>query len=92
MDAAVLARGTARSHLQDLLKALDAYSARLSARLSSCHLPPLDFCPPLPSTLHANLYDYQLRGFHFLAQRARMGFGAILADEMGLGECPQSCS
>jgi SNF2 family DNA or RNA helicase len=42
--------------------------------------------PQLPSTLQAELRDYQLEGFEWLARLAHWGVGACLADDMGLGK------
>ncbi|MEG3438359.1 DEAD/DEAH box helicase [Pannus brasiliensis CCIBt3594] len=49
-----------------------------------------DFTPELPSTLQAELRDYQLDGFRWLARLARWGAGACLADDMGLGKTLQA--
>jgi SNF2 family DNA or RNA helicase len=49
-----------------------------------------DFTPEVPSTLQAELRDYQLEGFRWLARLARWGAGACLADDMGLGKTLQS--
>jgi SNF2 family DNA or RNA helicase len=49
-----------------------------------------DFKPQLPSTLQAELRDYQLDGFQWLAQLAYWGVGACLADDMGLGKTLQA--
>jgi superfamily II DNA or RNA helicase len=46
--------------------------------------------PELPSTLQAQLRDYQLDGFRWLARLAHWGVGACLADDMGLGKTLQS--
>lgn len=46
--------------------------------------------PELPSTLQAELRDYQLEGFQWLARLAHWGVGACLADDMGLGKTLQS--
>nr|WP_321464717.1 DEAD/DEAH box helicase [uncultured Desulfobulbus sp.] len=46
--------------------------------------------PEPPSTLKANLRDYQLEGFQWLARLAQLGFGACLADDMGLGKTIQA--
>jgi SNF2 family DNA or RNA helicase len=46
--------------------------------------------PALPSTLQADLRDYQLEGFRWLARLAHWGVGACLADDMGLGKTLQS--
>jgi superfamily II DNA or RNA helicase len=40
----------------------------------------------LPSTLQAELRDYQQAGFRWLMRLAASGFGACLADDMGLGK------
>ncbi|HNG59288.1 MAG TPA: DEAD/DEAH box helicase, partial [Cellvibrionaceae bacterium] len=49
-----------------------------------------DFQPKVPSTLQAQLRDYQLQGFQWLARLARWGVGACLADDMGLGKTVQT--
>ncbi|OIP68673.1 MAG: helicase [Oscillatoriales cyanobacterium CG2_30_44_21] len=49
-----------------------------------------NFEPQLPSTLQANLRDYQLEGFQWLSRLAYWGVGACLADDMGLGKTLQS--
>ncbi len=49
-----------------------------------------DLEPELPSTLQAELRDYQLEGFRWLARLAHWGAGACLADDMGLGKTVQA--
>lgn len=46
--------------------------------------------PTLPSTLQAELRDYQMEGFRWLARLAHWGVGACLADGMGLGKTLQA--
>lgn len=46
--------------------------------------------PELPSTLQADLRDYQIDGFCWLARLAHWGVGACLADDMGLGKTLQA--
>ena len=48
------------------------------------------FVPELPSTLQAELRDYQREGFEWLARLAHWGVGACLADDMGLGKTLQA--
>ncbi len=48
------------------------------------------FEPKLPSTLQAELRDYQEAGFAWLARLANWGVGACLADDMGLGKTVQA--
>lgn len=48
------------------------------------------FTPQLPSTLQAELRDYQLEGFNWLARLVHWGVGGCLADDMGLGKTIQS--
>ncbi len=48
------------------------------------------FKPKLPSTLQAELRDYQIDGFNWLARLANWGVGACLADDMGLGKTLQT--
>lgn len=46
--------------------------------------------PTLPSTLQAELRDYQLEGFDWLSRLAHWKAGACLADDMGLGKTLQA--
>ena len=46
--------------------------------------------PVVPSTLRADLRDYQIRGFQWAARLAAWGAGACLADDMGLGKTLQA--
>ncbi|MBW2732964.1 MAG: hypothetical protein JRH20_11280 [Deltaproteobacteria bacterium] len=46
--------------------------------------------PILPSTLQADLRDYQREGFTWLCRLAHWGGGACLADDMGLGKTLQA--
>ncbi|ERN43148.1 superfamily II DNA/RNA helicase, SNF2 family [Rubidibacter lacunae KORDI 51-2] len=46
--------------------------------------------PQVPSTLQAELRDYQQEGFCWLARLAHWGVGACLADDMGLGKTLQA--
>jgi len=46
--------------------------------------------PLLPTTLQAELRDYQLAGFDWLSRLAHWGVGACLADDMGLGKTIQT--
>jgi superfamily II DNA or RNA helicase len=46
--------------------------------------------PEVPSTLQAELRDYQVEGFEWLARLAHWGVGACLADDMGLGKTLQA--
>jgi superfamily II DNA or RNA helicase len=48
------------------------------------------FEPVLPTTLQADLRDYQLDGFNWLSRLAHWGVGACLADDMGLGKTLQA--
>ena len=49
-----------------------------------------EISPPIPSTLQAELRDYQVEGYTWLARLAHMGIGACLADDMGLGKTIQA--
>lgn len=49
-----------------------------------------DYSPAVPRSLQAELRDYQVEGFQWLARHARMGTGACLADDMGLGKTLQA--
>ena len=46
--------------------------------------------PELPGGLEAELRDYQVQGFTWLARLSRLGLGACLADDMGLGKTVQT--
>ncbi|MBK5940753.1 DEAD/DEAH box helicase [Halochromatium roseum] len=46
--------------------------------------------PAIPSTLQAELRDYQAEGYRWLARLAHWGAGACLADDMGLGKTVQA--
>ena len=46
--------------------------------------------PKVPSTLQADLRDYQVEGFRWLSRLAHWGAGACLADDMGLGKTVQA--
>jgi SNF2 family DNA or RNA helicase len=49
-----------------------------------------EYVPRLPTTLQAELRDYQVEGFEWLARLAHWGVGACLADDMGLGKTLQA--
>ena len=46
--------------------------------------------PEVPSTLQADLRDYQVEGYKWLSRLAHWGGGACLADDMGLGKTLQA--
>ncbi|MBE9521256.1 MAG: DEAD/DEAH box helicase, partial [Proteobacteria bacterium] len=46
--------------------------------------------PKVPSTLQAELRDYQVEGYKWLSRLAYWGGGACLADDMGLGKTLQA--
>jgi SNF2 family DNA or RNA helicase len=46
--------------------------------------------PMVPSTLQADLRDYQVEGYEWLSRLAHWGGGACLADDMGLGKTLQA--
>ena len=77
--------------MQDLVKAIphvevdDAWKSRLE-RIRAGR----EISPPVPSTLQAELRDYQMEGYTWLARLAHMGIGACLADDMGLGKTIQA--
>ena len=48
-----------------------------------------DYQPRVPSTFQAELRDYQMDGYNWLARLAQWGVGACLADDMGLGKTIQ---
>ncbi len=49
-----------------------------------------DFVPEVPSTLLAELRDYQAEGFVWMTRLAHLGVGGCLADDMGLGKTLQA--
>ncbi len=49
-----------------------------------------DVVAEVPSTLNAELRDYQVEGFRWLCRLAHWGAGACLADDMGLGKTLQA--
>ncbi|WP_028581123.1 SNF2-related protein [Desulfogranum japonicum] len=49
-----------------------------------------EFVPQVPSTLKAELRDYQNEGFVWMSRLAHLGIGACLADDMGLGKTLQA--
>ncbi len=49
-----------------------------------------DLVPVVPSTLQAELRDYQIEGFEWATKLAHWGGGACLADDMGLGKTLQA--
>ena len=49
-----------------------------------------DLVPVAPSTLQAELRDYQAEGFVWMARLGHLGIGACLADDMGLGKTLQA--
>ena len=49
-----------------------------------------DLVPVVPSTLQAELRDYQIEGFVWMIRLAHLGVGACLADDMGLGKTLQA--
>ncbi len=49
-----------------------------------------DLDPQVPTTLTADLRDYQVEGFKWLRKLAEWGVGGVLADDMGLGKTVQA--
>lgn len=49
-----------------------------------------DWTPEQPETLDAELRDYQVDGYRWLARLASWGVGGVLADDMGLGKTVQA--
>ncbi|MDR3556970.1 MAG: SNF2-related protein [Syntrophobacteraceae bacterium] len=49
-----------------------------------------EIVPRVPSTLRAELRDYQVEGYTWLSRLAHMGIGGCLADDMGLGKTIQA--
>jgi SNF2 family DNA or RNA helicase len=76
-----------------LAKELDGTAVSLDKKLASL-FQTLEQVEPaaLPTNLRATMRPYQERGFHWLMQNIRLGFGSILADDMGLGKTLQVIS
>lgn len=49
-----------------------------------------DWNPSPPESLTAQLRDYQVEGYRWLARLSRWGVGSVLADDMGLGKTVQT--
>jgi SNF2 family DNA or RNA helicase len=49
-----------------------------------------DWVPDVPDGLDADLRDYQVDGYRWLARLSRWGVGGVLADDMGLGKTVQT--
>lgn len=81
-----LAAGAIDEALEGMQVEAGARWREMLQRLSSAR----EFEPTLPSTLQAELRDYQIEGFRWLARLAHLGAGACLADDMGLGKTLQS--
>lgn len=81
-----LAAGAIDEALEGMQVEAGARWHEMLQRLSSAR----EFEPTLPSTLQAELRDYQIEGFRWLARLAHLGAGACLADDMGLGKTIQS--
>jgi hypothetical protein len=81
-----LAAGAVDEALEGMQVEAGARWREMLQRLSSAR----EFEPTLPSTLQAELRDYQIEGFRWLARLAHLGAGACLADDMGLGKTLQS--
>ncbi|MEN8128962.1 MAG: DEAD/DEAH box helicase [Pseudomonadota bacterium] len=80
----------AATTLEDLTEGMQVKAAKAwrdqLARLNDAR----DLRPEVPSTLQAELRDYQHEGFGWLARLAQWGAGACLADDMGLGKTVQA--
>jgi superfamily II DNA or RNA helicase len=61
---------------------LDATAADWRQRFDAAFSKPL----PIPRGLQAELRDYQVEGYRWLARLAELDLGACLADDMGLGK------
>ncbi|MFZ1413268.1 MAG: DEAD/DEAH box helicase [Defluviicoccus sp.] len=64
----------------------DRHWQALAARIRAAS----EHAPIVPSTLQAELRDYQVEGFAWLSRLAHWGAGACLADDMGLGKTVQA--
>ncbi len=72
---------------------LESKSAKKGAKLAAKRLAKVrestSLVAPVPKTFKAELRDYQLDGYHWLARLAHWGGGALLCDDMGLGKTVQ---
>lgn len=77
--------------VEDLVNAVGAVKAdtRWSALIDKLAAAQ-SYEPELPPGLVADLRDYQMQGFVWLARLSRLGLGACLADDMGLGKTIQT--
>jgi hypothetical protein len=77
-------------NLQDTLTGMEVSADEswqtLQTRLQAAR----DLVPIVPSTLQADLRDYQTQGYQWLARLYAWGAGACLADDMGLGKTLQT--
>jgi len=76
--------------MEELVEQAGAVKANKKWKDMAARLQQARACQPdIPTTLRATLRDYQVEGFHWLAQLAAWGVGACLADDMGLGKTVQ---
>ena len=83
--------GLASMAVEDLIESAgkvqaDKHWRELSARIRAAGA----HTPVVPTTLQAELRDYQLEGFTWLSRLANLQMGACLADDMGLGKTVQT--
>jgi superfamily II DNA or RNA helicase len=64
----------------------DRHWRELNARIQAAGA----HAPVIPSTLQAELRDYQAEGFAWMSRLANLQMGACLADDMGLGKTVQT--
>ncbi len=89
-----LSMGPANAYaLSAWLGDLDSKSAKKGAKLAAKRLAKVrestSLVAPVPKTFKAELRDYQLDGYHWLARLAHWGGGGLLCDDMGLGKTVQ---
>ncbi len=76
--------------LEDLNEAVTVKTDRHWKNWVQCIRDSGTYVAELPSTLQAELRDYQVEGYHWLCRLAHWGAGACLADDMGLGKTLQA--
>jgi hypothetical protein len=81
-----LAAGAIEESLEGMTVKSSKHWKGLLARLAEVR----ELEPVLPSTLQAELRDYQSEGYRWLARLVHWGAGACLADDMGLGKTVQA--
>ena len=86
MQVNALAAGAIEQALEDIQLEADKPWQHSVERMNKA----FSATPVLPTTLQAELRDYQREGYEWMQRLAIWGVGACLADDMGLGKTVQS--